>query len=202
MTKRLEIRDNKGYRPLRHAVGEIIRRISATLPDLKEPIKMYLAGGMAVNFYTGYRPTVDVDASFSHRVLLPKAEDLAVSYESEEGKLRMVCFDMNHDTSFALLHPDYDKDAYHVNGAEFDDRKIDLCILSPIDLAVSKIARFENNDREDIPELARHQLIHDKTLEERATQALDCYIGNQSMLLINLKQAVQIVRDRQRDLTR
>lgn len=56
MTKYLETRNNKGYPSLRRGVGDIMRRISATLPDLKEPIKMYLAGGMAVNFYTGYRP--------------------------------------------------------------------------------------------------------------------------------------------------
>jgi len=78
MKKYLEFKANKGNPQLRQAVGEIIHRISSTLPDLKEPVKMYLAGGMAVNFYTGYRPTVDIDASFSHRLLLPKAENLVV----------------------------------------------------------------------------------------------------------------------------
>jgi hypothetical protein len=56
---------NKGDRQLRIAVGEIIPRISSALRDFKEPVRMYLAGGMAVNFYIEYRPTVGIDASAS-----------------------------------------------------------------------------------------------------------------------------------------
>ncbi len=73
MPRYLTSKANKCDPRLRSALGEIIHRISAALPELKEPVRMYLAGGMAVNFFTGYRPTVDVDASFSHRLLLPRA---------------------------------------------------------------------------------------------------------------------------------
>jgi hypothetical protein len=195
--KYLEPSANKGDLQLRQAVGEIIHRISATLPTLKEPIKMYLAGGMAVNFYTGYRPTVDIDASFSHRLLLPKSEDLVVSYQDTDGKLKMLYFDMNFNFSFALMHPDFEKDAYGVKGNEFDDSKIDLHILSPVDLALSKVARFEENDKEDITELARENLIEAKSLEERAIEALDYYVGNQSPLLLKIREAVDIIRTAQ-----
>jgi hypothetical protein len=194
MNKCLKYAANKGDPQLRQAVCEIIHRISSTLPDLKEPVKMYLAGGMAVNFYTGYRPTVDIDASFSHRLLLPKAENLVVSYEGAEGKPKVVYFDMNYNTSFALMHPDFEKDAYRVEGDEFQDSKIELHIIAPVDLALSKIARFEENDKEDIAELARNNLIDPKSLEDRATIAMGYYIGDQSMLLLNLKEAVNIVR--------
>lgn len=163
-TKYLETRNNKGYPSLRQGVGDIMRRISATLPDLKEPVKMYLAGGMAVNFYTGYRPTGDIDASFSHRILLPKAKGLAVTYEDEEGCARVVYFNMNYNTALTLGHPDFNEDAYRVRGAEFENEKLELSILSPVDLAVSKISRFEDNDREDIAELARHGLIQEAAL--------------------------------------
>jgi hypothetical protein len=194
MKRSLESAANKGDPQLRRAVGEIIQRISSTLPDLKEPVIMYLAGGMAVNFYTGYRPTVDIDASFSHRLLLPKAENLVVTYEGAEGKPKLVYFDMNYSTSFALMHPDFEKDAYRVEGSEFQDPKIELHIIAPVDLALSKIARLEENDKEDIAELARHNLIDPKLLEDRAAIAMDYYIGDQSMLLLNLKEAVDIAR--------
>jgi hypothetical protein len=194
MNKYLESTANKGDPPLRQAVGEIIHRISSTLPDLKEPVKMYLAGGMAVNFYTGYRPTVDIDASFSHRLLLPKAENLVVSYEGADGKPKMVYFDMNYNTSFALMHPDFEKDAYRVEGDEFKDSKIELHIITPVDLALSKIARLEENDKEDIAALARHNLIDPTLLEDRAAIAMDYYIGDQSMLRLNLEDAVDIAR--------
>jgi hypothetical protein len=192
MNKCLKSAANKGDPQLRQAVGEIIHRISSALPDLKEPVKMYLAGGMAVNFYTGYRPTVDIDASFSHRLLLPKAENLVVSYEGAEGKPKVVYFDMNYNTSFALMHPDFEKDAYRVEGDEFQDSKIELHIIAPVDLVLSKIARFEENDKEDIAALARHNLIDSTSLEDRAAIAMDYYIGDQSMLRLNLKEAVDI----------
>lgn len=192
--KYLNTTDNKGDIQLRQAVGEIVHRISDSLPVLKEPIKMFLAGGMAVNFYTGLRPTVDVDASFSHRILLPKAEDLIVSLDAVDGKAKTVYFDMNYNISFALMHPDFEKDAYKVVGNEFTDSKIELRILSPVDLAVSKVARFEGNDKEDIAELARCRLITPETLQVRAMDALGYYVGNSSMLLVNLKDAVNVVR--------
>jgi len=192
MNKYLESTANKGDPQLRQAVGEIIHRISSALPDLKEPIRMYLAGGMAVNFYTGYRPTVDIDASFSHRLLLPKAENLVVSYEGPDGKPKVVYFDMNYSTSFALMHPDFEKDAYRVEGNEFQDPKIELHIIAPVDLALSKIARLEENDKEDIAALARHNMIDPTSLEHRAAIAMDYYIGDQSTLRLNLKEAVDI----------
>jgi hypothetical protein len=158
---------------------------------------MFLAGGMAVNFYTGYRPTRDVDASFSHRILLPQPESLVVAYEAADGKPRHVYFDANYNTTFAVVHPDHEKDAYQVRGAEFDNKKIELYVLSPLDLAVSKIARFQTNDQEDIAELAKRNLITPKGLKDRASEALGYYVGNTSLLLHNLNDAVRIVQENQ-----
>ncbi|MDO8989192.1 MAG: DUF6036 family nucleotidyltransferase [Sideroxyarcus sp.] len=185
---------NNGSPSLRAAVAEIVRRISQSLPDLREPIKMYLAGGVAVNFYTGYRTTDDVDASFSHRIILPNANDLVVSYDDESGKHKMVYFDMNYNPTFALMHPDFEKDAAPVEGKEFMDDKIKLYILSPVDLALSKVSRFEGNDKEDIAELARCKLVDSKALEARADEALTYYIGNQSMLKANIQEAVRVMQ--------
>jgi len=197
MSKCLTSKANKADPRLREAVGEIIRRISAHLPALPKPVRMYLAGGMAVHFYTGYRSTVDIDASFSHRLLLPKAEDLVVAYKGADGKPRMVYFDVNFNTGFALMHPDFEKDALLVEGPEFVDSKIDLYILSPIDLALAKVSRFERNDREDIAELARCNLIGAPELEKRAEEAIKYYIGNPNLLQINLKEAEDIIRTSQ-----
>ena len=194
MKNRLPSDANKADPRLRRAVGEIIHRISAHLPELQEPIRMYLAGGMAVHFFTGYRSTVDIDASFSHRLLLPKAEDLVVAYKGADGKPRMVYFDMNYNVSFALTHPDFEKDALRVEGPEFVDSKIDLYILSPVDLALNKVSRFERNDREDIAELARLNLIDVQELEKRTAEAIGYYVGNPSMLRLNLKEAADIIR--------
>ena len=117
-----------------------------------------------------------------------------VSYEGTDGKPKVVYFDMNYNTSFALMHPDFEKDAYRVEGDEFKDSKIELHIITPVDLALSKIARLEENDKEDIAALARHNLIDPTLLEDRAAIAMDYYIGDQSMLRLNLEDAVDIAR--------
>ncbi len=53
MTGQLNPEENRASAPLKSAVAEIIRRISEILPDLREPIKMYIAGGVAINFFYG-----------------------------------------------------------------------------------------------------------------------------------------------------
>jgi hypothetical protein len=69
-----------------------------------------------------------------------------------------------------------------------------LYVVAPIDLALSKVSRFEENDREDIAELARHNLIDPAGLVDRAEVAMGYYIGDTSMLRLNLKEALDIIR--------
>lgn len=67
----------KAYPELAEALAEMLDKIDAVLQSggyRGEPVKMYLAGGMAVNYWCGSRYTEDVDASFSKRVLLPYAD--------------------------------------------------------------------------------------------------------------------------------
>src|SRR5208282_1595536 len=97
---------NQASPSLRGAVAEIVRRISDTLPDLREPIRMYIAGGIAVNFYTGYRATEDLDAIFSRKIMLPTANDLVVGYTDDQGKKQTVFLDMNYNPTIGLMHPD------------------------------------------------------------------------------------------------
>ncbi len=70
-----------------------------------------------------------------------------------------------------------------------------LFVLSPIDLAVSKIARWAPNDREDVAELVRLGLTSADEIDARARAALGGYVGGQSMLLLNLRDAVALARE-------
>lgn len=184
---------NYGEVGLKTAVGEIIQKIGRNLPDIKPPISMYLAGGVAVNFYTGYRSTTDIDASFSRLILLPKKEDLTVAYLSQTNQIKHIYLDTNYNTNFAVMHPDYEEDSLIVEGAEFQHQNLCLKILNPVDLAVSKIARFVGKDREDIEQLARFQLITAEEVEARTKEALDYYVGNTAMLYLNLSDALNII---------
>ncbi|MFD2274753.1 DUF6036 family nucleotidyltransferase [Undibacterium arcticum] len=79
-------------------------------------------------------------------------------------------------------------------------KNIKLFLLSPLDLAVSKIARFEGPDRADIASLAREKLIYPKALAERAEEAISYYVGSTERVRSNLREAIRVVETAQRDL--
>lgn len=151
--------------------------------DLREPIKMYIAGGMATHLYTAARVTTDVDAEFSKRILLPS--DLIV--ETKDGN--MLYMDPNYNSSFALLHEDYLKDAVPVPvGTDL----VHVYVLSPVDLIVSKIARFSGPDAGDIASIISRFHIPAEEIEKRAEEALAGYIGNVDYLRMNLRDVLKM----------
>jgi hypothetical protein len=167
---------------------ELLRQLQERLA-LHSPLNVYLAGGMAVHLYTASRVTTDVDAEFGARVLLPS--DLAVEVVLDDGAPQVVYLDTNYNASFALMHEDYLADALPVDlGLE----QIRLHVLAPVDLAVSKIARLADNDREDICALVQLGLTNADAIERRATQAMAGYVGSMAMLQLNLRDAVALAR--------
>ena len=152
-------------------------------------LPVYIAGGMAVHLYTSERVTSDIDAEFGGRVFLPN--DLVVDTILEDGTLQSIYLDTNYNSTFALMHEDYLDDAIPVDmGLSY----LRLHVLSPVDLAVSKIARLADNDKEDIQALVDRGLTTADEIAQRATSALAGYVGGQAMLLHNLRDAIQLAR--------
>jgi hypothetical protein len=174
----------KAHPELTEALCTLIERIEDALREsgyTGQPIQARLAGGMAANYYCGNRYTRDIDADFSARLILPK--DLRVAYRKRNGEDSFIYFDTHYNTSFALLHEDFVKDAViHEKWKEprpdGKKRLIELRVLSPVDLAVSKLARYSENDRRDIYALALEKLITPETLRERAKEAMADFQGN------------------------
>lgn len=172
-------------RPERHAkreyveaFRELVQRIAeplASVPKRALPIQMYVAGGAAMHFYTGERISLDVDAAFSHRIALP--ENLEVAYRDTDGAARLLYLDRNYSDTLALLHQDAYDDSVALTLDGIDPKVLDVRLLSPVDLAVSKLGRFAEHDRDDIAALARHGLISSRALRERALDALGGYVG-------------------------
>jgi len=127
---------------LAQALSNLFIQLEARL-KLETPLTVYLAGGMAVHLYTGERVTTDVDAEFAGRLVIP--QDLVIDVEYEDGSIRALYFDVNYNPMFALMHENYQDDslALDIGTTDFNVR-----VLSPLDLAVSKLARFAANDRE------------------------------------------------------
>jgi hypothetical protein len=174
---------------LAEGLRELLKQLEGRL-SLRKPLTVYLAGGMAVHLYTANRVTTDVDAEFSGRVMLP--QDLLVEVALEDGTTQVIYLDTNYNSTFALMHEDYQEDSIPVDlGLE----QIRVRVLSPTDLAVSKIARLADNDREDIRALVVDGLTSADEIEERAADALSGYVGGIEMLRANLRDAVAIARE-------
>jgi hypothetical protein len=158
------------------AFAEIMWRIQKSLDGQKKPIAVYVAGGAAVHLYTGARFSGDIDARIAAtRFLAP--DNLEVTYQGPDGRPRLLYFDTSYNESFALLHDDVHRDSLSIDVPGVDPRVLDVRLFSPVDLAVSKLARFEEHDREDIKAIARAGLMTQTQFRQRAEEALSGYSG-------------------------
>jgi Nucleotidyltransferase of unknown function (DUF6036) len=176
------------------AFRELAARIAASLEDVSPralPIRMYVAGGAALHFHTGERVSVDVDAVFSRRIALP--DGLEVAYRDEDGSARLLYFDRQYNDTLGLMHEDAQDDSIPLTLEGIDSRVLDVRILTPVDLAASKLGRFSEQDRADIAALARRGLVSATNLERRALEALKIYVGDTQRLRGNIASAVKIV---------
>ena len=177
----------KAFPELTAALGEMLDRMDASLHAggyAGPAVIMYLAGGVAVNYYCGTRYTEDVDASFSRRFVLPK--DLTVNYRRRDGSEAFIYFDHNYNTSFALLHDGFEENAREWEGIGNESRLVQLRVLSPLDLAVSKVARFSEQDRADIGALGGEGLFSAEEFRAHAAAAMRDFIGDKRTLMMSL----------------
>jgi hypothetical protein len=174
--------------PLATGLKALFRQLEQHL-ELKEPIDAYLAGGMAVHLYTACRVTKDVDVEFSKRVIFP---DLIAKVPQAGGRFLALHFDKSYNSAFTLVHQDHAKDAITLDAGLTSIR---LHVFSPVDLAVSKIWRFADIDKADISALVRHGLTSADEIEQRATSAMDGYVGNKDPLILNLRDALALARE-------
>jgi hypothetical protein len=178
---------NKAFPELSKALSELLDLMDASIRRGGydgPPITMYLAGGMAVNFYCGTRYTEDVDAFYTRRLHVGPCE---VSYSHKDGKPSFLYLDNNYNPTFGLLHEDHERDAVEWTGIGNERRKIHLHVLSPVDLAVTKISRYSPQDREDILALASAGLFSPDQLRRRATEALRDHIGDRTPVMTSIE---------------
>jgi Nucleotidyltransferase of unknown function (DUF6036) len=180
------------------ALGELIARIASTLPTTRaaNPLRMIIAGGAAMHLYTGVRVSKDVDAVFSHRIALP--ENLSVAYRGADGRAQVLYFDYQYSDTLGLLHEDAHDDAVHMTLPGINAKVLDVRLLAPVDLAISKLSRFVEVDRGDIEALARKGLVKSRTLRHRAEEALSGAIGDLARLRGSIDIACRLVADVER----
>jgi len=174
--------------PLAKSLRDLLLQLQDRL-QLERTVKAYIAGGIAVHLYTAYRVTTDVDMEFDARVPIPN--DLSVELPGTNGHDPWLYIDTQYNSTFSLIHEDHREDAWRV---PLGLSNIDVYVLSPVDLAVSKISRFADNDKEDIATLVRQGLVTADAIENRANEALSCYVGNLDSLKTSIRLAVELAR--------
>ena len=175
------------------AFREIVARLGRALGTAPQaPVRMYVAGGAAVHFYTGCRISEDIDAALSHRIVAGDA--LEVSYSDAHGEPRLLYFDKQYNETFALVHRDAHDDSIPLAFPGLARHPIEVRLFSPLNLAVSKLARFAAHDRGGIRALARAGLIEPRALRRRAEEALGGYVGDPSSVRTSIALACDIVR--------
>ena len=176
------------------AFSTIMSRIEHALGAKRAamPVIACVAGGAALHFYTGARVSKDIDAKLTARVLLDPS-DLQVAYRDADGHARLLYFDTQYNDSFALLHQNAYDDATPIALEGVDARRLTVKLLTPLDLAVSKLSRFSDQDRLDIRALARERLIAATQLRRRAEEALPDYVGNFDRIKTSIDIACRLV---------
>ena len=168
--------------------GKIASRLKGVDPKLL-PIKLYVAGGAALHLHTGSRVSVDIDGVFSRKVVID--DDLEASYRDADGRVRVLYYERNYNDS--LMHDHAQADSGRVDLAGVDGKVLEVRVLSPLDLAVSKLLLFSDQDREDIELLAREKLIDAKPLRKRAEEALGGYVGDVASVRTIIDVACRLV---------
>jgi len=192
MSKTAAGRRDAGYRD---AVSRLMKSIEAAVADVDAaqlPLRVVIAGGAAAFLHTGVRTSRDIDASLSLRVHLPN--DLEEAYVDRDGEPASVYLDANYNDALGPLHENAHDDAPSVPVAGIDRRRLDVRMLAPVDLAISKLGRFSEHDRDDIIDMARAGLIDADAFKERADEALDYYVGHPATPRANLREAVTLIR--------
>lgn len=181
------------------ALTRIVQKISTQLGNIDPallPIRLYVAGGAALHLRTGARLSEDIDGVFSRRVLLDG--DIKAAYRDADGRARLLYLDRNYNDTLGLMHESAHADSEPLELPDTDPRILEVRVLSPLDLAVSKLSRFDDRDREDIEVLAREKLIDPETLRKRAEEAMAGYVGNLDTLRTSIDLACKMVKDVQR----
>ena len=177
------------------AFAEIMKRIehSVARGHAGKPVVVCVAGGAALHLYTGSRISKDVDAKVMARFLPPP--NLEVSYRDGDGHARLLYFDTQYNDTYGLLHEDAYDDSLAIAVPGVDATKLEVRLLSPLDLAVSKLSRYETHDQQDICALARAGLVEAAALRRRAEEALPGYVGDVRRVKTSIALAEKLVKE-------
>ena len=151
-------------KPLDEPLETLRRLLQDARPKIDRPIEVILIGGAAALLSQAVnRITEDIDILASSKT---------VSILQKAGALKFPIQPVAD--SFLCLHPDYRKACTYVRELSFPP-KIRVYRLSPLDLAISKLSRFQQVDIEDIEAILKKEKTSKKKFLTRYATARAYY---------------------------
>nr|WP_328824276.1 DUF6036 family nucleotidyltransferase [Pseudomonas arcuscaelestis] len=174
--------------PLGQAIGNLFSRALPLLAgNPPGSLKVFIFGGCAVHLLTHARGSADIDAEIEAARVLRKDEIMAVytppeGYEDSDGRDLQVYLDQNYTNALGPLHEDYRERAIPMEGFE-GEQPLHIFVAAGVDLAISKLGRFTENDQSDIEQLIECGRVDVGQFVTLATEAIDYAVGNRSAML-------------------
>lgn len=175
---------------LKEAVIDMMKIIGAKVPNRHKnmPVNLYITGGIAIYFHTASRVSKDLDAIIDQNISVPSK--LKVIWINENGQFEELSYDHNYSQTLGIMHEDYDKRAIY----QFTiDEKLNVYILDPVDLIISKLSRFGEQDQEDILRIIQNDLVKKDEFEALANDAISVAgAGRPATLKLNLALIIEM----------
>ena len=159
--------------------------------DLKEKLELHCLGGFVVTIIYGLaRPTADVDVV----LIAPRNESERLLQLAGKGsKLHRkhgVYFDL---VAITTLPEDYDQRLTEMFPDTF--KHLRMFALDPYDLALAKLERNIQRDRDDVKHLARKIPFDLNVIKERYDKELRPYLGNPEREDLTLRLWIEAIEE-------
>jgi hypothetical protein len=182
--------------PMAKAIFEMFDNLADFLEDRgAKPgsCKAYIFGGCALHLHTNARGSSDLDIELEAMDRIsPNELVLAldeVFFDDPETGPSSIVFDPNFTPTLAPLHEDYQEDAIWLNRNE-EDSTIWVYLVQKVDLAISKLGRYGDQDIDDIHTLFDHGLSIEE-FKYRAEEARKYFPGNLDRLTGNITHVIK-----------
>lgn len=183
--------------PLSNAVFDLLRQLNneieekLTDTDKAGFVKVYIFGGCAVHMYTNARGSNDLDIEVEAAEMLD-VHSLVVELETVyftdpvEGDMQLDLDDTFQIGITPVVSPDYKERAIPLNEGE---QKLHIYLVSPLDIAISKLSRCATDDIKDIVEIYKKGHFTLDEFKEAAQEAHD-YTATPGSLQLNIDHVI------------
>ena len=184
--------------PMAKAIMELLGNYADVLRRADVPpgaCRAFIFGGCALHLHTKARGSNDLDVEFEATGQLNLSETIMevedVFFDDPDTGPSSLTIDPNFSPVLGPLHEDYQQNAISLNARETSP--LQVFVVEKVDLAISKLGRFGDQDIADIHTLFDHGLCIEH-FRSKAREAIDYAVGNRDKLTGNLDQVINLYK--------